>query len=93
MSVSEADDADMPAPVRNPFAAEDRAVFSPSELDVVTLRTPALSDEGATVPAGATGTIVAVYGDAAAFGVEFEAPFHALATVMPGQIGSCRRAG
>ncbi|TGD96107.1 DUF4926 domain-containing protein [Methylobacterium nonmethylotrophicum] len=83
----------MPAPALTPFAAEDRARVSPAELDVVTLKAPAQSDDGETVPAGATGTIVAVYGDAVAFGVEFEAPRHALATVYRHQIGSYRRAG
>lgn len=86
-------DAAMPAPAQNAFAAEDRALFSPTELDVVTLKAAAVSDDGAMVPAGATGTIVAIYGDAVAFGVEFESPFHALATVYPQQIGSYRRAG
>ena len=83
----------MPAPALNRFAAEDRALVSPVELDVVTLKTPATSDDGETVPAGAAGTIVAIYGDAVAFGVEFETPIHALATVYPHQIGSVRRAG
>ncbi|MGX7707639.1 hypothetical protein [Methylobacterium sp. Gmos1] len=85
-------DTIMPAPAHKAFA-EDRALFSPTELDVVTLKTPAMSDDGALVPAGATGTIVAVYGNAAAFGVEFEIPIHAIATVYPQQIGSYRRAG
>lgn len=83
----------MPAPAQNAFTAEDRALISPAELDVVTLKTPAMSDDGVMVPAGAAGTIVAVYGDAAAFGVEFETPIHALATVYPQQISSYRRAG
>jgi hypothetical protein len=82
----------MPAPASTLFAAEDRALVSPAELDVVTLKTPVSSDDGETVPVGATGTIVVVYGDAVAFGVEFEAPVHALATVYPHQIGSYRRA-
>lgn len=83
-------EAAMPAPAFTLFASADRALVSPAELDVVTLKTPAASDDGGTVPAGATGTIVAVYGDAVAFGVEFEAPIHALATIYPHQIGSVR---
>lgn len=83
----------MLAPAINRVAVQDRPFVSPAELDVVTLKTAALSDDGDTVPAGATGTIVAVYGDAAAFGVEFETPLHALATVYPHQIGSYQRAG
>ena len=83
----------MPAPAFNPFAAEDRVLHSPAELDMVTLKVSALSDDGEMVPAGSTGTIVSVYGDAVAFGVEFESPMHALATVYPHQISSYRRAG
>ncbi len=83
----------MLAPVSKFFATRNRSLVGPAELDVVTLKTPALSDDGETVPAGATGTIVVVYGDAVAFGVEFEIPIHALATVYRHQIGAYRRAG
>ncbi|MCJ2050848.1 DUF4926 domain-containing protein [Methylobacterium sp. J-070] len=38
-------------------------------------------DDDLTVPAGATGTVVAVYADGAAFEVEFTDPIDTLATV------------
>ncbi len=66
--------------------------FRLDELDSITLCAAALTDDGDVMPAGSTGTIVAVYGRAEGFCVEFEEPFHALATVLPDQIGSSDRA-
>ncbi|RVU18805.1 DUF4926 domain-containing protein [Methylobacterium oryzihabitans] len=52
------------------------------ELDVVAVGPGVVDeDEGREIPAGSVGTIVAVYGEGEAFCVEFEEPFHALATV------------
>ncbi|WP_298957926.1 DUF4926 domain-containing protein [uncultured Methylobacterium sp.] len=57
------------------------------ELDVVAVGPGVVDeDEGRGIPAGSVGTIVAVYGEGEAFCVEFEEPFHALATVGRDQI-------
>ena len=47
------------------------------ELSAVSLRKPHGTD-GGLLPAGAEGTVVAVYGSGDAYCVEFEVPFHAL---------------
>lgn len=51
------------------------------ELQRVTLARLVDCEEG-RVPAGATGTIVHVWRNGAAFEVEFTQPFHAVATVQ-----------
>lgn len=43
-----------------------------AELDVVRLASAMTTDEGVDVPAGTRGTIVAVWGDGAAYEVEVE---------------------
>lgn len=52
-----------------------------AELDRVTLGRDVEGDDGETVPAGATGTVVGIWAGGAAFEVEFTAPVSALATV------------
>ena len=42
--------------------------------------------EGSIFAAGSTGTVVGVYADTRAVGVEFERPFHAVVTMEPDQI-------
>ena len=51
------------------------------ELDRVRILRAVTGDDDLTVPAGATGTVVAVYADGAAFEVEFTEPVDTLATV------------
>ena len=53
----------------------------PQDLDSVVLTADVLTDDGDAVPAGTEGTIVGVYGDGAAFVVEFIEPLGALANV------------
>jgi uncharacterized protein DUF4926 len=50
------------------------------ELSLVSLGRPVESDEG-LLPPGATGTVVHVYPDERAYEVEFQRPFHAVATL------------
>jgi Domain of unknown function (DUF4926) len=50
------------------------------ELSLVSLRWPVESDDG-LLPPGATGTVVHVYPAERAYEVEFQRPFHAIATV------------
>ena len=52
-----------------------------AELEVVRLRAPAETESG-TVPTGAEGTVVHVYRRGEAFEVEFDSPFHVVATLM-----------
>ena len=52
-----------------------------AELDQVTISREVESDDGDTVPAGATGTVVGIWAGGAAFEVEFAEPVSALATV------------
>lgn len=42
-----------------------------SDLDLVRVRSAVMTDGGAEVPAGARGTVVAVYGGGAAYEIEF----------------------
>ncbi|WP_288582027.1 DUF4926 domain-containing protein [uncultured Methylobacterium sp.] len=55
------------------FQAEaDRPLFA--ELSVVEITRVVETDDGAIVPAGSRGTIVAIYGGGAAYEVEFARP-------------------
>ncbi|MCU0229434.1 MAG: DUF4926 domain-containing protein [Bryobacterales bacterium] len=65
------------------FAPRRRA--APAELDSVRLRVDVAAD-GITIPAGAEGVVVAVYGDGKACEVEFVEPVHAVVTVELSQI-------
>jgi hypothetical protein len=51
------------------------------ELDRVRILQAVPGDDDLTVPAGATGTVVAIYADGEAFEVEFTEPVDTLATV------------
>lgn len=51
------------------------------ELSLVSLLLPVESD-GGLLPAGATGTVVHVYPDERAYEVEFNQPFHTVATIV-----------
>lgn len=55
------------------------------ELSLVALARPVEVD-GRVVPAGATGTVVHVYPAERAYEVEFQLPFHAVATVTAAAI-------
>lgn len=59
-----------------------------AELDRVSLSADVRSDEGHTVPAGSTGTVVAVWNGGEAYDVEFTEPIDALVTVRPDAIGA-----
>ncbi|HVC62373.1 MAG TPA: DUF4926 domain-containing protein [Acetobacteraceae bacterium] len=50
------------------------------ELSLISLASPVEAD-GRLLPRGATGTVVHVYQAERAYEVEFQAPFHAVATV------------
>ncbi|WP_156255652.1 DUF4926 domain-containing protein [Sandarakinorhabdus oryzae] len=65
------------------FPAQHRA--TPGELDTVRLRVDVVTD-GITIPAGAEGVVVAVYGDGKACKVEFVEPVHAVVTVEHSQV-------
>ncbi|OSZ72016.1 hypothetical protein CAP39_01145 [Sphingomonas sp. IBVSS1] len=58
---------------------------TPAELDSVRLRVDVTTD-GITIPAGAEGVVVAVYGDGKACEVEFLEPVHAVMTIELNQI-------
>lgn len=51
------------------------------ELSRVELTVAVVGDDGATVPAGSVGTVVAVWAHGAAYEVEFVRPVQELATV------------
>jgi len=55
------------------------------ELSLVSLAQPVEAD-GGVVPAGSTGTVVHVYPQEIAYEVEFNRPFHTVATVRPADI-------
>ncbi|MDP4024859.1 hypothetical protein Q8W71_19700 [Methylobacterium sp. NEAU 140] len=52
----------------------------------MTLAVEARTDDGEAVPAGTVGTVVAVWGEAEAFDIEFDAPFTGLATLTREQL-------
>ncbi len=58
---------------------------APAELESVRLRVDVAAD-GITIPAGAEGVVVAVYGDGKACEVEFVEPVHAVVTIDLSQI-------
>jgi hypothetical protein len=51
------------------------------ELSMVSLARPVEADEGRLLPSGSKGTVVHVYPDERAYLVEFNRPFHTVATV------------
>jgi hypothetical protein len=51
------------------------------ELTRVALLSSVTGDDGTLLPEGATGTVVAVWGDGAAYEVDFGAPYEDLAVV------------
>ena len=55
------------------------------ELSMVALTQPRECD-GRTLPEGATGAVVFVYGDGVGYDVEFIEPFHCIVTVERGDI-------
>ena len=56
------------------------------ELDVVALREPFALSRDASLPRGARGTVVGVWGGGQAYEVEFTEPFTALVTLRPSQV-------
>ncbi len=54
-----------------------------TELSVVETLRPVETDDGEAVPAGSHGTIVAIYGDGAAYEVEFARPVIGNCTIRP----------
>lgn len=62
-------------------AGSDRPLFP--ELSVVETLRPVETDDGAAVPAGSRGTIVAIYGDGAAYEIEFARPVVGNCTIRP----------
>lgn len=65
--------------------------FAIDEMDAVTLAIDVRTADDEVVPAGTVGTVVAVWGQAEAFEVEFDAPFTGLATVEPDMISEYRQ--
>jgi hypothetical protein len=61
--------------------AQERRSRHP-ELSIISLARPVVSDDG-VLPAGSTGTVVHVYPTESAWEVEFNHPFHTVATVEP----------
>jgi Domain of unknown function (DUF4926) len=62
------------------------------ELDRVRVLQAVTGDDDLTAPVGATGTVVAVYADGAAFEVEFTEPVDTLATVEAAVVRLVERA-
>lgn len=74
--------------------AEDRAPTGAlfRELDRVRILTDTVGEDGESVPAGSTGTIVAVWNGGAAFDVEFTRLVEALAALAPDRLALVERA-
>lgn len=73
------------------FAPGTRFVIR--ELDRVTLAREVVGDEGQVVPAGSSGTVMAVWSGGSTFDVEFGGPLDALATVEAAAIAAVTPAG
>ena len=67
--------------VSRPHAEARPPLFA--ELSVVETLRPVETDDGEAVPAGSRGTIVAIYGDGAAYEVEFARPVIGNCTIRP----------
>lgn len=63
------------------------------ELSVVALRTDLTLKDARVLPAEAEGTVVGLWGDGKGYVVEFEEPFHAVATVEADQLREVHRFG
>lgn len=66
-----------------PDEEDQRSALPFRELDRVQTLVATLGEEGEDVPAGSTGTIVAVWGEGAAFEVEFTRPVETLVAIRP----------
>ncbi|MRI57428.1 DUF4926 domain-containing protein [Methylobacterium sp. DB1607] len=77
---------DRPAAQRGPTLAEFR------ELDRVRVTEEIEGEDGERVPAGSEGTVVAIWGDGAAFEVEFMRPVETLAAIRPDVLRLVERA-
>lgn len=62
------------------------------ELDRVRTLVEILGEDGESVPAGSTGTVVAIWGEGARFEVEFTRPVETLAAIEPGSLTLVERA-
>lgn len=62
------------------------------ELDRVRTLVEVRGEDGESVPAGSTGTVVAIWGEGASFEVEFTRPVEALAAIEPGSLTLVERA-
>lgn len=56
------------------------------ELDRVRTLVEVRGEDGESVPAGSTGTVVAIWGEGASFEVEFTRPVETLAAIEPGSM-------
>jgi hypothetical protein len=76
-------------------SAQDRtpagALFQ--ELDWIRTLTDTFGEDGERVPAGGTGTVVAVRDGGAAFDAELTRPVEALAAITPDRLALVERAG
>ena len=73
---------------------EDRAPAGAlfQEFHRVQTLTDVVGEDGESVPAGSTGTVVAIWGEGAAFDVEFTRPIEALAALGPDLLTLVERA-
>lgn len=62
------------------------------ELDRVRTLVEVLGEDGESVPAGSTGTVVAIWGEGASFEVEFTRPVETLAAIAPNSLTLVERA-
>ena len=82
MSISDPSSRQGVEPARRPLA----------EHSLVTLTVRADLDDGRSVPVGATGAIVGVWSEGAAYLVEFNEPLHAVVKVDAGSLKPGRTA-
>jgi hypothetical protein len=59
-----------------------------AEHSIAILSSPWNLDDGRTLPAGAAGAIVGVWGGGKAYEVEFAEPFHAVVTVPASELSA-----
>ena len=79
-------------PIHATFSSEPHIRrFAIDEMDAITLAVDVHTISDEHVPAGTVGTVVAVWGQAEAFEVEFDEPYTGTATVEPRMIREHRQ--
>ena len=81
------------APARGKRAEAHRGRPAFSEHHLVSLSSRLKLEDGRTLPAGSTGTVVGIWAEGEAFEVEFAEPFHAVVTIEASKLSRVEAGG